>query len=330
MFKKYILPFQGSDNEVCHRVASVIMAYAFDIPEDVQLKDENDAVEDNEDDLISDDGEEERITLSMVPLADMLNADAHRNNARLCCDNESLEMRTVKPIKKGEEIFNDYGQLPRSDLLRRYGYVTENYAPFDVIELSTPSILHFFTAIDTALPVRLDPLDNSQLLARVDLAKREGVYEESYDLFHPGPDGPSIPEELLALLYLLLVDVDGFVSISSSNVPMPSRSKLATALVGDVLVALLHRKEAEYATTLEEDEMVSTDTKSRRGIFAVQVRVGEKRVLKSAIQEASSMAGSNKQMRISDRQQQDLGEHGKRRMRQEESSSPHKKTRLRR
>lgn len=49
-------------------------------------------------------------------------------------------MRALKPIRENEEIFNDYGEIPRADLLRRYGYVTENYAPFDVIELSLQDI----------------------------------------------------------------------------------------------------------------------------------------------------------------------------------------------
>lgn len=49
-------------------------------------------------------------------------------------------MRALKPIRENEEIFNDYGEIPRADLLRRYGYVTENYAPFDVIELSLRDI----------------------------------------------------------------------------------------------------------------------------------------------------------------------------------------------
>lgn len=49
-------------------------------------------------------------------------------------------MYSIKPIQEGEEIFNDYGDIPRADLLRRYGYVTDNYAPFDVIELSLESI----------------------------------------------------------------------------------------------------------------------------------------------------------------------------------------------
>ena len=49
-------------------------------------------------------------------------------------------MKAIKPIQEGEEIFNDYGEIPRADLLRRYGYVTDNYAPFDVIELSLGDI----------------------------------------------------------------------------------------------------------------------------------------------------------------------------------------------
>jgi SET domain-containing protein 6 len=44
-------------------------------------------------------------------------------------------MRTIKPVKAGDELFNDYGEIPRADLLRRYGYVTDNYAQYDVVEL---------------------------------------------------------------------------------------------------------------------------------------------------------------------------------------------------
>lgn len=44
-------------------------------------------------------------------------------------------MKSIKAIPNGQEIFNDYGKLPRAELLRRYGYVTENYAQYDVVEL---------------------------------------------------------------------------------------------------------------------------------------------------------------------------------------------------
>lgn len=49
-------------------------------------------------------------------------------------------MKAITPIKEGEEIFNDYGEIPRADLLRRYGYVTNNYASYDVVELSLDDI----------------------------------------------------------------------------------------------------------------------------------------------------------------------------------------------
>jgi len=93
MFSRHITPLglDNSSTETCHRVASIIMAYAFDIPEKLS-KDEIEDAEDG-DDLVSDNGEEELTILSMIPLADMLNADADRNNARLVCDNEDLEMK---------------------------------------------------------------------------------------------------------------------------------------------------------------------------------------------------------------------------------------------
>lgn len=140
-----------------HRMGSLIMAYAFDIEKS------EDEEGDGEDGYVTD--EEEQLPKGMVPLADLLNADGDRNNvsshffnsppslrcrdgrlrfsfvfffpqARLFQEEGFLVMKAIKPINAGDEIFNDYGQIPRSDLLRRYGYVTDNYAPYDVVELS--------------------------------------------------------------------------------------------------------------------------------------------------------------------------------------------------
>ena len=299
MFSHHIAPL-GLDEcstEMCHRVASIIMAYAFDIPDRISTDEGNSGGDEGEDGLMSDHEEDEETILSMIPLADMLNADADRNNARLCCDNEDLVMRTIKPIVKGEEIFNDYGQLPRSDLLRRYGYVTNNYAIYDVAEISTKPVLAAFRDHTIRIP-DLARLSVQDLKKRVDLAAREGVLEDSYDLTHSGPDGPSIPDELLVFLFLLLVNDENLELISSSQTSIPSRSKLATKLVGQVLVALLRAREQEYATTLEEDESLeAADNLPRRQKMAVQVRLGEKTVLREAMQEAASFEGSNKRMR---------------------------------
>ena len=50
-------------------------------------------------------------------------------------------MVALKPIKREEEILNDYGQLPRSDLLRRYGYITDNYTKWDVVEIDAGMVV---------------------------------------------------------------------------------------------------------------------------------------------------------------------------------------------
>ena len=57
-----------------------------------------------------------------------------------------MTMVSLKPIEKGQEIFNDYGQLPRSDLLRRYGYVTDNYKPWDVVEIDVQAVVEVASA----------------------------------------------------------------------------------------------------------------------------------------------------------------------------------------
>ena len=51
-----------------------------------------------------------------------------------------MTMITLKSIRKGQQIFNDFGQLPRSDLLRRYGYVTDNYKRWDVVEVDIETV----------------------------------------------------------------------------------------------------------------------------------------------------------------------------------------------
>lgn len=62
--------------ELAHVMGSLIMAYAFDIE---KPETEEDDVEDNDESYMTDD-EDEQLPKGMVPLADLLNADADRNN----------------------------------------------------------------------------------------------------------------------------------------------------------------------------------------------------------------------------------------------------------
>jgi SET domain-containing protein 6 len=72
MFSKFIAPLGLADcnTEECHTVASIIMSYAFDIPQASTTEDETVGYE--EEDLVSDDEGDEQSLLSMIPLADML------------------------------------------------------------------------------------------------------------------------------------------------------------------------------------------------------------------------------------------------------------------
>lgn len=44
-------------------------------------------------------------------------------------------MTALRPIKAGEEILNYYGPHPNSELLRRYGYVSDKHSRYDVVEI---------------------------------------------------------------------------------------------------------------------------------------------------------------------------------------------------
>jgi SET domain-containing protein 6 len=55
--------------------------------------------------------------------------------AQLFYEQDALVMKALGDIPSGAEIFNTYGLLPRSDLLRRYGYITDGYAEYDVVDI---------------------------------------------------------------------------------------------------------------------------------------------------------------------------------------------------
>lgn len=128
---------------LAHRIGSTIMAYAFD------LDNGNEGSDDEEDGWVED--HEGMTMLGMVPMADILNANAEFNAstiysyARRNTDistqahvnhGESLEVNSLRSeIQAGTEILNYYGPLPSSELLRRYGYVTPEHRRYDVVEL---------------------------------------------------------------------------------------------------------------------------------------------------------------------------------------------------
>ncbi|PYI10809.1 SET domain protein [Aspergillus sclerotiicarbonarius CBS 121057] len=262
---------------LAHTMGSLIMAYAFDIekPEDEEGE------RDGEDGYLTDE-EEEQSSKGMVPLADLLNADADRNNARLFQEEESLVMKAIKPIKAGEEIFNDYGEIPRSDLLRRYGYVTDNYAPYDVVELSLDQICQAAglgsADIETQPPLQF--LEDLELL------------DDGYAILRPSPEDPLtdiLSDELLLLLKTLSLPSEQLEKQRSKNKPPKPSFGEAEATI---LARALQLNQARYATTIAQDQELLAQVRhleasgpvegsTRRAKMAIQVRLGEKEILQN-------------------------------------------------
>ncbi|KAF2680571.1 SET domain-containing protein [Lentithecium fluviatile CBS 122367] len=260
-----------------HKMGSLIMAYAFDVEPASPEKDVDEEGYASED-------EDEALPKGMVPMADMLNADADRNNARLFYEEEHLSMKALKPIKAGEEIFNDYGPLPRSDLLRRYGYITDNYAQYDVVEIPHDLVTEVAVNARVFSESRLEYLDE------------QGVIDTGYDISTNTPFDihESLSPELIVLVEtLLLPDVEYERLKRKGKLPKPEKMSAKGA---DFLHKLVRARIQQYPTNLEEDmrsangEAGHSTLKERRFATAKCVRVGEKKILQVAKKALAELA----------------------------------------
>uniref|UniRef100_UPI0037E8B477 N-lysine methyltransferase setd6 n=1 Tax=Semicossyphus pulcher TaxID=241346 RepID=UPI0037E8B477 len=96
--------------ELYTQLVAFVMAYSFQEPQE----EEDDEEEEEED------GKAPNPPM-MVPMADMLN-HVSNHNANLEFTPASLKMVCVRPIHKGEEVFNTYGQMANWQLLHMYGF----------------------------------------------------------------------------------------------------------------------------------------------------------------------------------------------------------------
>ena len=254
---------------MCHYAGSLIMAYAFDID-----RDESDAEKLEqmglEDELQSDD--EDNPLKGLVPFADMLNADADRNNARLFQEDDYLIMKAIKPIKAGEECFNDYGPLPRSELLRMYGYITDNYKQYDVVDFEH----------DLLENVAGPKANSKEWEKRKEQLDEIGILDDGYSFPRPRPDDKledAMPGELHVVLRGLC-----------SN-PTTQKKDPITIEEAALLSSTATMKLSKYSTSLENDKSLIESAKNRapegvsmnRYQMALEVRIGEKEILQQIL-----------------------------------------------
>ena len=194
-------------------------------------------------------------------------------------------MKATQSIKAGEEIFNDYGPLPRSDLLRMYGYTTDNYAKYDVVEFSHELLVR------TA--GKNDPKTNKLWRKREEQLMELGIVDDGYAVQKPA-EGQTledvVPGEVHMVLRGLCMD-DPTTKLSKLN-----ENESISIEEAALLSAACTKRLSEYTTTLAGDHnilealsqheyaAVPDGVKPSRFTMAVQVRAGEKEILERLIQ----------------------------------------------
>ncbi|KAL2175873.1 uncharacterized protein P884DRAFT_261822 [Thermothelomyces heterothallicus CBS 202.75] len=293
--------------ELAHRMGSAIMAYAFDLEKDDDANEEAS----EQDEWVDD--REGRTMLGMVPMADMLNADAEFN-AYINHGADSLTATALRTIKAGEEILNYYGPLPNGELLRRYGYVTPKHARYDVVELPWDLIE---AGLRERVGDRMSPADWEQVNK---LTRSDDDFEESFVLERSSEDPDStgqlegdatftgLPDELSDQFktFLKATKTVGHVDLVSDK---DTRKEVFLQVVFDALRA----RERQYATSLEDDQsLVDAGQLTERQRMGVWVRMGEKQLLREAQTWVQHQMGGL-QDRVSDDLRQDDGPAAKRR-----------------
>ncbi|KAJ0114763.1 hypothetical protein J7T55_004504 [Diaporthe amygdali] len=262
--------------QLAFRMGSIIMAYAFDLEkEDDEERDE----EEEEDEWVED--REGKTMLGMVPMADILNADA-TFNAHIEHGEQALTATALRPIAKGEEIFNYYGPLSNGELLRRYGYTTVTHRRWNLVDLAWETVV---AALKAELP--LPAKDWEKALGALDEDELEDGFVIERGADDPDSEGrvskvekkADAPEELVEQLKVVLKAVK---KVKPEAVPdKAARDKVLYSAIARAL----EERIGQYGTTLEQDlkqyeeDVDGSDRKLMRQRMALDVRIGEKVLL---------------------------------------------------
>lgn len=258
---------------LAHRMGSTVMAYAFDLESD----------DDEEDDDESDgwmEDQEGKSMMGMVAMADILNADAEFNAHVNHGDNE-LTVTTLRDIKAGDEILNHYGPHPNSELLRRYGYVTDKHSRYDVVEIPWEAVQN---SLISELRVPREAVGKA--METIDQDELEDTFVLERNSGEPNADGTfasaafveDMPEDLkgqLKAVVKALQNLDGTL--------FPPSKRRRNDVIKSVVVGALRSVASRYSTTAGEDEeLLSNANLDHRHRMAVVVRLGEKRLIEEA------------------------------------------------
>ncbi|KAK5948530.1 Ribosomal lysine N-methyltransferase 4 [Knufia fluminis] len=265
----------------CHVIGSLIMSYAFDLQPD----EDEEAEDENEDGWVED--QSKPSTMGMVPMADMLNADAEFN-AHLSHGDDALTMTSLREIKAGEEVLNYYGPLPNGELLRRYGYTTPKHARYDVVEIGWNLVKQVLEDNEREGNKRRQM---QKLLEKVEQDEDMDV-QEGFQLEREteGPNDQGLcdsvakftkfPDDLVEVITAVM---DEMLKYQNEGKNIEDRTRILKMRTLTILRAVTRKRLEQYATSREQDEdMLKKGEGSGRMKHALTVRIGEKLLLKDA------------------------------------------------
>ncbi|KAG6032667.1 hypothetical protein E4U41_007177 [Claviceps citrina] len=283
--------------QLAHRMGSTIMAYAFDLEDDDQEKEGKEEDGDGDDDDESDGWVEDRegkLMMGMVAMADMLNADAEFN-AHVNHGEDELTVTTLRDIKSGDEILNFYGPHPNSELLRRYGYVTEKHSRYDVVEIP-------WKVVNASLMTEMgiSPEEAARhAMGATDQDELDEAFVLERNCGEPNADG-TLPCAAAAVDDGMLEDLKQQLKATLKTSqdlqrdPKLSIKRKRDDVVRSVMVGALRLIASQYPTTVAEDEALLRQVDlGRRHRMAVTVRLGEKRLIEEAFLRFSGQAAQD-------------------------------------
>jgi len=111
----------------------------------------------------------------------------------------------------------------------------------------------------------------------------KGDFTNAHDLTHPSLSHSSFPDELVLLARSLTSDGETYNANATGNQPpVPGIIRDVAHILRKIIVT----RQEDYATTLAEDQaLLQGPTIGERQRMAIQVRLGEKMILKEALDE---------------------------------------------
>ncbi|KAF9257983.1 SET domain-containing protein [Marasmius fiardii PR-910] len=217
--------------------------------------------------------EEDPIDVSMVPMADLLNARYGSENAKLFHEEKELRMVSTKQIRAGEQIWNTYGDLPNAELIRRYGHI-------DLLPLPQGGVGNPGDVVEIRADLVVAAAESVNAKERIDWYLEEG----GDDILIIESEG-DIPELMILLIRLLILPNDEWKNAKQKRKLPKAKANMESF---EIASRVLENRLSQYPTSIKDDEGLLKEELSKNTRHAIMVRLGEKKILCTALEKVKA------------------------------------------